>query len=163
MNRFYFFLTLLILIAAPKKVIAHGANIDYRETSAITIQAKYDDGKPMANAQVVIYAPSDRSTPWLKGTTDKSGNFTFVPDASNSENHGDWDIKVRQSGHGDIISIPLKDSQLADHPSDIQLSSTDNGYTPAQKVVMAAAGVWGFVGTALFFSRSKSSHSKSSQ
>ncbi|WP_019504632.1 hypothetical protein [Pleurocapsa sp. PCC 7319] len=163
MNRFYFFLTLLILIAPPKKVFAHGANIEYRETSAITIQAKYDDGKPMANAQVVIYAPSDRSTPWLKGTTDKSGNFTFVPDDSNSENNGDWDIKVRQSGHGSIISIPVTDNKLADHTSDIQLSSTENGYTPAQKVVMAAAGVWGFVGTALFFSRSKSSNSKSSK
>lgn len=164
MNRFYFFLTLLILIAAPKKVLAHGANIDYRETSAITIQAKYDDGKPMANAQVIIYAPSDRSTPWLKGITDKSGNFTFVPDTSNSENNGDWDIKVRQSGHGNIISIPATDSKLADHTSGNQLSSSqENGYSPAQKVVMAAAGVWGFVGTALFFSRSKSSHSKSSQ
>ena len=163
MNRFYFFLTLLILVAAPKKVFAHGAKIEYRETSAITIQAKYDDGKPMANAQVVIYAPSDRSTPWLKGTTDKSGNFTFVPDDSNSENNGDWDIKVRQSGHGNIISIPVTDSKLADHTSGNQLSSQGSGYSPAQKVVMAATGVWGFVGTALFFSRSKSSNSKSSK
>lgn len=163
MNRFYFFLTLLILIAAPKKVFSHGANIEYRATSAITIQAKYDDGKPMANAQVVIYAPSDRSTPWLKGTTDKSGNFTFVPDNSNPKNNGDWDIKVRQSGHGNIISIPVTESKLADHTYGHQLSSQGNGYSPTQKVVMAAAGVWGFVGTALFFSRSKSSNSKSSK
>ena len=155
MNRFYFFFALSILTTLPNKALAHGANIQYRQTSAISIQAKYDDGKPMANAQVVIYAPSDRATPWLKGTTDNSGNFTFVPD-SNPQNQGDWDIKVRQSGHGDITSIPIGKDRLATPTSQTQLVSGDDGYTPMQKVVMAAAGVWGFVGTALFFSRSKS-------
>jgi nickel transport protein len=153
MTRFYFFLTLLTSLAIPAKTLAHGANIDYRETSAITIEAKYDDGTPMANAQVVVYAPSDRATPWFKGTTDDSGNFTFVPD-TDAENVGDWDVKVRQAGHGDITSIPVADRENA---ADTQLSSTGAGYTPSQKVFMAAAVGWGFIGTALFFSRSKSS------
>lgn len=155
MNRFYFFFTLLTLIALPNKVLSHGANIQYRETSAISIQAKYDDGTPMANAQVVIYAPSVRATPWLKGTTDDSGNFTFVPDIE-PQNVGDWDIKVRQSGHGDITSIPITGGKLAQDSPNVQLLSTGSDYTSTQKIVMAAAGVWGFVGTALFFSRSKS-------
>ena len=154
MNKLYFFLTLLALSAVPKQVLAHGANIGYRQTSAITIEAKYDDGTPMANAQVVIYAPSDRATPWLKGTTDDSGNFTFVPD-TDAENVGDWDVKVRQAGHGDITSIPVTGNR--ENAADTQLSSTGAGYTPSQKVFMAAAGVWGFIGTALFFARSKSS------
>lgn len=154
MTRFYFLLTLLALMAVPEKTLAHGANIEYRQTSAITIQAKYDDGKPMANAQVVVYAPSDRANPWLKGTTDESGNFTFVPQ-TNAENVGDWDVKVRQSGHGDITSIPITGDQ--ENVADTQLSSDGSGYTSAQKAVMAVAGIWGFVGTALFFSRSKSS------
>ncbi|HEY9771162.1 MAG TPA: carboxypeptidase regulatory-like domain-containing protein [Coleofasciculaceae cyanobacterium] len=154
MTRFYFLLTLLALIAVPEKTLAHGANIEYRQTSAITIQAKYDDGKPMANAQVVVYAPSDRANPWLKGTTDESGNFTFVPQTS-AENVGDWDVKVRQSGHGDITSIPITGER--ENVADTQLSSGGSGYTSAQKAVMALAGIWGFVGTALFFSRSKSS------
>ncbi|MDJ0570432.1 MAG: carboxypeptidase regulatory-like domain-containing protein [Pleurocapsa sp. MO_192.B19] len=155
MNKRYFFLTLLVLIAVPKKVLAHGANIEYRETSAITIQAKYDDDTPMAHAQVVIYAPSDRTTPWLKGTTDESGNFTFVPDAE-PNNVGDWDVKVRQSGHGDITTIPVTGSKLAQNVTDTQLSATGAGYTSMQKAVMAVSSIWGFVGTALFFSRSKS-------
>ena len=155
MNKLYFFFTLLVLTAVPKQVLAHGANIEYRQASAITIEAKYDDGTPMANAQVVIYAPSDRATPWLKGTTDESGNFTFVPD-TNTENVGDWDIKVRQAGHGDITSIPITEN-LAENTANTQLSSDGSGYTSTQKVVMAAAGIWGFVGTALFFARSKSS------
>ncbi|MBE9043505.1 carboxypeptidase regulatory-like domain-containing protein [Pleurocapsales cyanobacterium LEGE 10410] len=154
MNKLYFILSLLVLTTVPKQVLAHGANIEYRETSAINIQAKYDDGTPMANAQVVIYAPSDRTTPWLKGTTDQSGNFTFVPD-TNAENIGNWDVKVRQSGHGDITSIPV--SKEAENAAITQLSSDGSDYTSAQKAVMAAAGVWGFIGTALFFSRSKSS------
>ena len=155
MNKLYFFLTLLALTAVPKQILAHGANINYRQTSAITIEAKYDDGTPMANAQVVIYAPSDRSNAWLKGTTDDAGNFTFVPN-TDAENVGDWDVKVRQSGHGDITSIPIT-GDLGGDAADAQLSSSSGGYTSAQKAIMAAAGIWGFVGTALFFSRSKSS------
>ena len=154
MNKLYFFFTLLALTAVPKQVLAHGASIGYSETSAITIDAQYDDGTPMANAQVVVYAPSDRATPWLKGTTDDSGNFTFVPD-TDAENVGDWDVKVRQAGHGDITSIPVTGDR--ENAADTQLSSTGAGYTPSQKVFMAAAGIWGFIGTALFFSRSKSS------
>ena len=151
MNRFYFFLALVAAIALPKQVLAHGANIEYKETEAITIQAKYDDGKPMADAQVVIYAPSDRASPWLKGTTDESGSFTFVPD-TNAENIGDWDVKVRQSGHGDITSIPVQD-KLAVNKMTV---ASGAGYTPTQKLVMAAAVGWGFIGTGLFFARSKS-------
>ena len=153
MTRYYFFFTLLAFFAIPKTALAHGADLQYRETSAIAVQAKYDDGTPMANAQVVVYAPSDRATPWLKGTTDDAGKFSFVPDAT-AENAGDWDIKVRQAGHGDITSIPIADGKLAD-VADSQLSS-GAAYTPSQKIVMAAAVGWGFLGTALFFSRSKS-------
>ena len=154
MIRLYFFFTLLTLITAPVKVSAHGANIEYRETTAITIEAKYDDGMPMANAQVVVYAPSDRATPWLKGTTDESGNFTFVPDTE-EKNIGDWDIKVRGSGHGDITSIPILGDEQ--NPGNTMSSNNGSGYTSAQKAVMAAAVGWGFVGTALYASRSKSS------
>ena len=152
MNRLYFFLALAVVLALPKQVLAHGANIEYQETNAVTIQAKYDDGKPMANAQVVIYAPSDRASPWLKGTTDESGRFTFVPN-TDAENIGNWDVKVRQSGHGDITSIPITKGKLAVNNMTV---SAGAGYTPAQKLVMAAAVGWGFIGTGLFFARSKS-------
>ena len=154
MTRFYFLLTLLSLVFIPEKILAHGANIEYQESSAITIQAKYDDGQPMANAQVAVYAPSDPANPWLKGTTDDDGHFSFVPNAD-PENMGNWDVKVRQAGHGNITSIPVADGKLAEvaHP---HILSAGVGYSPSQKIVMAAAVGWGFVGTALFFSRSKS-------
>ena len=154
MIRLYFCLAILTLLSIPEKTLAHGANIQYRETSAIAIQAKYDDGTPMANAQVVVYAPSDRATPWLKGVTDSEGNFSFVPD-DNPQNAGNWDVKVRQSGHGDITSIPVNQGELTS-VAHTQLASAAGGYSLPQKMVMAAAVGWGFVGTALFFARSKS-------
>ena len=154
MTRFYFLLTLLALILIPERALAHGANIEYKETSAITIKAKYDDGTPMANAQVIVYAPSDPATPWLKGTTNDLGSFTFVPD-NEPQNIGNWDVKVRQSGHGDITSIAIADGKLT-NVADNRLLSAEGGYSSSQKMVMAAAVGWGFIGTALFFSRSKS-------
>lgn len=155
MNRYYFLLSLLALILIPVRAVAHGANIEYQETAAITIQAKYDDGKPMAQAQVVIYAPNEPTVPWFKGTTDAQGNFTFVPDPA-EQGGGNWDVKVRQSGHGSIVSIPLTGDKLAEAAPQKLLSSAASGYSPSQKLVMAAAVGWGFIGTALFFARSKS-------
>lgn len=154
MNRWYFLLALLILPTLSTKTLAHGANIQYSQTSAITIQANYDDGTPMKSAQVVIYAPSDRATPWLKGTTDEEGRFSFVPDGTIT---GDWDVKVRQSGHGDITSIPLTGDKLATDAAQIQSNSGNSGsYSNLQKLVMAGLGIWGFVGTAFFFARPQS-------
>lgn len=154
MNKWYFWLAWLIVSGLPgETALAHGAKIQYLESYAITIQATYDDGTPMKEAQVVVYAPNDLANPWLKGVTDERGYFSFVPDADIS---GDWDVKVRQSGHGDIVSIPLAEGNLAaDNPQKMTLSGTNN-YSPVQKMVMATVGVWGFIGTALFFSRKES-------
>ena len=144
------------------QAFAHGANIVYQQTEAITVRATYDDGKPMSNAQVVIYAPDNPTTPWLKGTTNEQGKFTFVPSSPIS---GNWDIKIRQSGHGGIISIPWQVTKptasvgLLHNSSNVNRHSLpgSSNYTLIQKVIMAATGIWGFVGTALFFARQKSS------
>ena len=155
MNKWCFWLTWLMFagLLGEKVALAHGAKIQYRQTEAISIQATYDDGKPMKKAQVVVYAPSDLTTPWLTGVTNEEGYFSFVPDGDIS---GNWDVKVRQSGHGDIISIPITEGKLlADTSKDMSLPS-NVGYTSMQKIVMAAAGVWGFIGTALFFFRKQS-------
>lgn len=125
-------------------VLAHGARIEYQESSAIVIRATFDDGTPMANAQATVYAPQDPQQPWMTGTTDDSGRFTFVPDST----AGDWSVKVRQSGHGGIVSIPVAEEQIA-----LQSAPLLGGYSWGQKWLMAIAICWGFVGTALYFSR----------
>ena len=154
------FFLLFSVLGFSRQVLAHKSNIVYRQTRAIEVIATYDDGKPMSNAQVVIYAPDNPAIPRLKGKTNKEGKFSFIPESNIS---GNWDIKIRQSGHGDIISIPWQAENSASAIKSREsranvntgLFSTNSSYTPIQKMVMAATGVWGFVGTALFFFSSK--------
>ena len=146
----FLLITLIILpiLNWPTKIYAHGSKINYRQTRAIEIKATYDDGTPMAEAQIVVYAPNNPSIPWMKGQTDAKGKFTFIP---NYKIAGNWDIKVRQSGHGSTIAIPV--SNKANLTT--QISTGNPQYTVMQKLVMTAVTTWGFVGTALFFSRRK--------
>jgi len=147
-------LAVAIILFPTAPVLAHGSVIEHRQANAIEIRASYDNGDPMAEAQVTVYAPDEPTDPWLKGTTAEDGTFAFVPDP-NLE--GDWDVRVRKAGHGELISIPSEDSQSSRSQS---VQSNNNwqggGYTRLQKALMAALGVWGFIGTALFFARNRS-------
>lgn len=122
-------------------VSAHGAKIEYSTRMTVEIRAAYDTGEAMAGGQVTVYAPDDPATPWLEGVCDDQGLFTFTPDPTIP---GMWDVQVRLAGHGDIVHIPIGEGTVA---------SGSTGFTPLQIVLMAVAGVWGFVGTALYFSR----------
>jgi nickel transport protein len=155
-------LRILIIIGIvnfPLRVLSHGSNITYQKTDALEIMAKYDNGQPMGNAQVIVYSPDKPTTPWLKGITDEEGKFIFAPDTSIK---GNWTVKVRIAGHGSIINIPVEQVTIEPETTSINLeteikenqSSTSN-YNTLQKLMMAATGVWGFVGTAFFFSRKK--------
>lgn len=157
-NKWYFFALVIANSAIADSVLAHGANIKHQQTPAIVIKAAFDDGTPMANAQAIIYSPEDPANPWLKGTTDSEGKFTFVPESQVS---GNWDVKVRQAGHGDIASISLEQENSA---SDTNPNTTENKagmranleeILPLQKFLMISTTVWGFIGTALFFARNK--------
>lgn len=133
-------LALLLTLALSATTSAHGAKIEYTVNMTVEIQATYDTGEPMAAGQVVVYAPDDPSTPWLTGLCDDQGRFTFSPDSSQP---GTWDVQVRHAGHGDMVHIPIGEN--------VALSG-NTGYTSLQIVLMGASVVWGFVGTALFFS-----------
>ena len=122
---------LLGTLGQAGSAIAHGVEMQYQTTQAITIQAKYDTGAPFANAQVTIYAPADDS-PWVKGTTDGEGRFTFTPDSTKP---GTWQVKVRSAGHGNILNIPINASQSTTGAQ----ASTNTGYTSLQKGVMVAS------------------------
>ena len=132
---------LLIMLAVPAKASAHGAHIQYT-SSTIEITAKYDNGEPMSGAQITIYAPDDLSNAWQTGTLDDDGHFAFTPDTSKP---GNWKVKVRLGGHGDIITIPIAEDGVG--------SSGDGSYSVLQIVLMSVCVVWGATGTALFFIR----------
>jgi nickel transport protein len=133
-------LTSFLILGLATTVHAHGAKIEYTINMTIEIQATYDNGEPMAEAQVTVYAPDDLAAPWMTGVCDNEGRFTFTPDASIP---GTWDVQVRKAGHGDMVHIPIENEGA---------TSGSSGYTTLQYVLMGATTVWGFVGTALFFS-----------
>ncbi|MBW4647853.1 MAG: carboxypeptidase-like regulatory domain-containing protein [Kastovskya adunca ATA6-11-RM4] len=153
------------------RAIAHGARLNARETQAIELSAEYDTGEPMSAAPVTVYSPENPSQPWLQGTTDQKGNFVFTPDSSQP---GNWTVQVRQAGHGDIINIPVGGDTAAAGGAEtgdngavsrVRSTATSNpAFTPLQIVLISAAVIWGFIGTALFFARgNKSSDFHSSE
>ncbi len=134
---------ILFTLGLPAAVFGHGVEIDYQTTKAIEITATYDTGDPVSEGQVIIYAPDNPSTPWATGKCDEKGRFTFTPDPSKP---GTWDVQVRKAGHGGMIHIPVGGDEVA---------AGGTGYTTPQIALMTASVIWGFIGTALFFSRRK--------
>ena len=134
---------LVLGLALPVRVFAHGADIEYAVSTVIELVATYDNGEPMAGAQFVVYAPDDPTTPWLTGVCDDEGRFSFAPDSSRP---GIWDVQVRQAGHGDIIHITIGGDTAA---------TGGGSYSKLQIGLMSVAVVWGSVGTALYFSRKR--------
>ncbi len=144
-------LIVLVLLAAVllvSRVAAHGATIvtTSEQATVVVVAATYDSGEPMANAAVTVYAPDDPTTAWATATTDATGYYTFVPD---TQRPGTWEVTVRQAGHGGTIYVAV----AADATVTATTTPEVAGYTPLQIVVMSAAVVWGFVGTALYFLR----------
>lgn len=146
-------LALLSILGCATEGFAHGVAISYKIEQAIAIAATYDSGEPMADAQVIIYAPDNPSQAWQKGTTDDKGRFVFVPDRAKP---GNWEVAVRQAGHGDIAVVPVE-SETAEtpEPTRASLSGGTGTLTPLQKGLMVGSVIWGFIGTALFFIRGK--------
>jgi nickel transport protein len=168
-HRFPILLAALGGIGWVTPVLAHGAHIEYQPTESIQIQAKYDSGKPMQGAQVMVYSPENLSDPWTQGTTDDQGRFVFSPDTSQP---GNWEVTVRQAGHGDIVAIPVGGDNAAvadggeattgDEAAEAavgQASAESLPQTaqlsPVQQGITIGAVIWGFIGTALFFARGK--------
>jgi len=144
------------ILQGQEPAIAHGAKANYKITSSIEIQANYDSGQPMKNAQVTVYSPADPNQPWSKGLTDEKGYFWFTPDYSQA---GYWEVKVRQAGHGALISIPI-DSKVNNNSQNSEVVRNNlQEFSPLQKALMIASVIWGCVGTALFFYRGKQSNS----
>ncbi|MUL39467.1 carboxypeptidase-like regulatory domain-containing protein [Gloeocapsopsis dulcis] len=154
------------VFGASTRAIAHGVRMQARETQAIEVNAEYDTGEPMVDAQVTVYAPNDPATPWLEGTTDKNGNFVFTPDSAQS---GNWSVQVRQAGHGSIVNVPIEGNQApagGDSATEAEgrvsgvANTSSTNLTPLQLILMGAAGIWGFIGTALFFMRGNKTNSE---
>ena len=142
-------LCLAVNLVSLNRANAHGALINYQTTKTIEIQSQYDTGEPLANAQVSVYTPENPNTPWQTGITDETGKFVFTPDA-NLE--GYWEVKVRQAGHGGLVSIPINTEGQTNSSNTFQDSNSLNSL---QRGLMIGSVIWGCIGTALFFMKSQ--------
>jgi len=102
-----FALTIALVLASTPAVA-----FDLFATHEVTVQFATQDGKPMANAEVQVFAPGDAKTPVITGRTDAEGKFVFDADQDgfwSAAAHGADQIArvmIRVGGeggeHGDI-------------------------------------------------------------
>ena len=176
--------TLLLPLGFAATAYAHGVVITYilNANGEVELLAEFDTGEVMAEAQVTIYSPEDPLTPWLTGVADSEGRYTFVIDP---DMPGTWDIQYRKAGHGDFIHVQLEagmidpalmaqsPGELLSNPSTATVAipvtesapesnllagsntGATGGFTSFQILLMSASVIWGFVGTALYFSSKK--------
>jgi len=153
------------LLAQPAQ--GHGARVTHQVIPSVEVQALFDTGKPMAEAQVAVFAPGQPETPWQTGLTDEAGNFRFSPDP---DQVGNWEVQVRQAGHGSMATIAvgaagavgavgaagggaIARSANPASASALIAPATHSGASPAQIFLMTGLGLWGLLGTGLYFSR----------
>lgn len=84
---------LLTLLAAGT---APAAGLDLFARHQVSVQFATQDGKPMANAEVRVFAPGQPNRPALTGHTDSEGKFEFGADRD-----GFWSVEARS---GDEIA-----------------------------------------------------------
>ena len=146
-------------LAIAPALQAHGIDVTYSSTAAIQVQANFESGEPMGNAQVTVFAPTDSYTPWATGTTNAAGNFVFVPDPTQS---GSWNVQVHLAGHGESLFIPVEANNDVSSPSTAEAGVVIAPPSRAisarqlpigQKLAVGALFAWGCVGTALYFKR----------
>jgi hypothetical protein len=77
MLRFSF---VVVFILTTLLVPAHAVALDLFATHEVTVQFATQDGKPLANAEVQVFAPGDPKTPAATGRTDAEGKFAFAAD-----------------------------------------------------------------------------------
>jgi hypothetical protein len=74
------FASIVVLIIATALVPAPSAAFDLFATHEVTVQFATQDGKPLANADVRVFAPGDVKTAVITGRTDGEGKFVFAAD-----------------------------------------------------------------------------------
>jgi nickel transport protein len=80
-------LTLLVPLA-----LSHANALDLFATHEVTAQFATHDGKPMADAEVRVFAPGEAKTPVVTGKTDADGKFVFEADRD-----GFWSAEARNA------------------------------------------------------------------
>jgi hypothetical protein len=99
-------LALLIGVAAAIAVPAPVRALDLFAAHEVTVTLEGQDGKPMADAEVRVFAPGLTTKPALTGRTDSSGKFTFSADRD-----GFWSAEARRGDEIARVSIKFGDKE----------------------------------------------------
>jgi hypothetical protein len=98
--------------------------LDLFATHEVTVQFATNDGKPMADAEVKVYAPGAPGQVAKTGKTDKDGKFTFGTDRD-----GFWTAEARIGGEVARASIKVGGG------------ANDDGGGPSPFLVIGGLGV----------------------
>ncbi len=136
-------LIFIFMVNLSGTAMAHGVVFEYHSSMTYIITGNYDDGTPLSEAQVTVYAPDDPKNAWKTGSSDDEGKYFFTPDISKP---GIWTIQFRKAGHGGTVNIEVGEESAV---------SSSSAYSSAQMAIMAIAVIWGLIGTALYFKKEK--------
>lgn len=150
---FHLIIAALIALVVVGTASAHGTDIVWQfDDGVVIIDAVFDSGEPMVNAQIVAYAPDNPSEPYFQGIADENGHIEFPIDPTVT---GSWDISVRTAGHGEMLHVPVDSSATS-------LSGAGNqGRSPTQTILLAGVVIVVLGGVALYFMRGKRSDARS--
>lgn len=143
--------TLALSQATP--ALAHSVETNYilnQETGAplpgLAFQSVYSSGEPLTGATVQIYAPNNPEQPWKEITADAEGRFAFTPDPAIP---GDWEVIIRQDGHGDIWTVPVDEAGIEFDKIGLDTSS-DVHYAAAPLAVVGVGAIATITATAVW-------------
>lgn len=117
-----------------------------QEPPAVIVQAAFSRTAPLADASVEIFAPGSE-VPYQKGSTDKQGYFSFLPNET-----GTWKVSVDDGmGHYDMIAISIssefftREEIIIAGDTEIQ-QITHDAIPVAYKIIFGLALIFGLTG-----------------
>jgi hypothetical protein len=140
-------LTAMLLLGALRLALsdaqAHGVQAE-RIAGGHGLRTTFDDGAPMAFAEVKIFAPAAPDETWQEGMTDLNGRFVFFPSQT-----GVWRMVVDDGmGHAVTREIEIDDAGQAHVDEDHH----DHHHTPS--AIIAGLGlIFGVFGLWALFRR----------
>jgi Domain of unknown function (DUF4198) len=103
-----------LVLAALLSCKSPAAAFDLFATHEVNVQFATADGKPMADAEVSVYAPGDLTHPAKTGKTDKDGKFAFGTDRD-----GLWTARAHISGEVASVSIRVGGGAVEERGGDL--------------------------------------------
>ena len=103
-------------------------------THEVTAQFATHDGKPMADAEVHVFAPGEAKTPVVTGKTDADGKFVFEADRD-----GFWSAEARNRGEVARVMIRVGGESQSQSQSQSRISPF---YIIGLLAILLAIAIW---------------------